>query len=170
MEPLYSSQASDFREGRRLRALELKQAGWSQRAIAQALGVTQGALSQWMRRARQGQGAPALLGRKPKGATPRLTQEQKTRLLQRLLEGAEAFGFRGDVWTQARIAQVIEREFGISYHPSSISRLLKRCGWSRQKPNRRARQRDEEAIRRWSEERWPQLKKSASKKDAPRSS
>lgn len=166
MEQTYSSQASDFCEGRRLRALELKQAGWSQKAIAQALGVTEGAVSQWMKRARQGQGALALLGRKPNGAAPRLSDDQKAHLLQLLLQGAEAFGFRGDVWTQARVAQVIQQEQGVAYHRSSISRLLKSCRWSRHKPMRRARPRDEEAIRRWKEERWPRLKKSAKKKDA----
>lgn len=167
MEPTNSSQARDFREGRRLRALELKQAGWSQKAIAEALGVTPGAVSQWMKRARQPEGALALLGRKPDGAAPRLSPEQKSHLLQLLLQGAPAFGFRGEVWTQARVAQIIEQELGVSYHPSSISRLLKSLGWSRQKPIRRARQRNQEAIEHWKEERWPQLKKSARKKGVP---
>jgi transposase len=166
MEQIISSQARDFREGRRLRARELKQAGWNQKAIAEALGVTPGAVSQWMKRARQPEGALALLARKPDGATPRLSDEQKGHLLQMLLQGAQAFGFRGDVWTQARVAQVIQQEWGVSYHPSSISRLLKSCGWSRQKPIGRARQRNQEAIERWKEERWPQLKKSARRKDA----
>lgn len=78
-------------------------------------------------------------------------------LLQR---GAEAHGFRGEVWTCARVAEVIRREFGVSYHPAHVSRLLKALKQkSLQKPQRRANQRDEEAIEHWKEERWPSLKK-----------
>ena len=73
---------------------------------------------------------------------------------------AEAFGFRGDIWTQPRVTEVIRRQFQVSYHSSQVGRILKGCGWSRQKPVRRAVQRDEEAIQRWKEERWPQVKKS----------
>ena len=57
------------------------------------------------------------------------------------------------------MAQVILKEFGVSYHPAHVSRLLREAGLSLQKPARRANQRDEEAIKRWKEERWPSLKK-----------
>ena len=73
--------------------------------------------------------------------------------------GAEAYGFRGAVWTRQRVAQVIHREFGVRYHPAHVSRLLRAIGWSRQKPIQRASQRDEAAIRAWQEERFPELKK-----------
>lgn len=153
-----SAQASDWREGRRLRAWELHLQGWKQPAIAQALGVTQGAVSQWLQRAQEG-GAQALRRRKAPGAKPRLTAEQRAQIPQLLQRGAEAFGFRGDVWTRGRIAEVIRREFAVSYHPSHVGRILRACRWSRQKPVRRARQRDEAAIRRWQEERWPEIQK-----------
>lgn len=158
MEPLASQDAKDWREGRRLRAYELAQQGWKQKAIAQALGVTGGAVSQWMARART-EGGAALSKRSSPGAPPKLTQEQKAALPSLLLRGAPAFGFSGDVWTAARVAAVIEREWRVVYHPSHVARLLHALGWSRQKPTRRARQRNEGAVQEWQEERLPALKK-----------
>jgi transposase len=158
MEKTLSSQATDWREGRRLRAYELKQQGWKQTQIADALGVTEGAVSQWMRRARE-EGVEGLRHKPPPGATPRLSKDERARLPELLAQGAQAHGFRGDVWTCERVARVIREEFGVSYHPAHVSRLLKALRQSLQKPQRRANQRDEEAIERWKEERWPSLKK-----------
>ena len=76
-----------------------------------------------------------------------------------LAQGAPAHGFRGDVSTCERVAEVVRKEFGVVYHPAHVSRLLRALGLSSQKPARRATQRDEQAVRRWKEERWPQLKK-----------
>ena len=160
MVKLLSNTATDWREGRRLRAWELKQAGWKQRDIARALGVTEGAVSQWCTRAEE-EGVEGLYRRPAPGAKPRLSEEEKARLLELLARGAEAFGFRGNIWTLERVAEVIHRELGVSYHPSHIGRILRACGWSRQKPIRRATQRDEAAIRRWVEERWPEIEKGA---------
>ena len=151
-------QPTDWREGRRLRAGALPQQGWSQKQIAVALGVTQGAVSQWIARGRAG-GTVALRNRSRKGATPKLTQEQRERLPDLLKCGAEAYGFVGDVWTQARIASVIKREFGVSYHVDHIGRLLRSIGWSVQKPIERATERNDAAIERWRTEKWPALKK-----------
>lgn len=158
METTHSIQTIDWREGRRLRAWELKQKGWKQRDIAEALGVSNGAVSQWVKRAKEG-GIETLRRRKPTGAPRRLSTKERAQIPQLLQEGAESFGFRGEMWTQARIAEVIRRTFGTSYHPSHVGRILRDCGWSLQKPVRRARQRDEAAIERWKQERWPQVKK-----------
>jgi transposase len=158
MERNLSSQVTNWREARRFRAWELYQMGWKQQDIAEALGVTKGAVSQWLKRAREG-GIDALRHCKPPGAPCRLTPEQRAQLPQLLARGAESFGFRGDLWTQPRIATVIRREFGVAYHSSQVGRILKIGGWSRQKPLRRATQRDETAIQHWKEERWPVLKK-----------
>jgi transposase len=158
MEKTLSSQATDWREGRRLRAYELKQQGWKQTQIADALGVTEGAVSQWMKRARE-EGVEGLRHKPPPGATPRLSNQERTKVPELLAQGAEAYGFRGDVWTCERVAIVIRKEFGVSYHPAHVSRLLKALRQSLQKPQRQANQRDEEAIERWKEKRWPQLKK-----------
>jgi transposase len=153
----------DWREGRRLRAWELAQQGWTQSAIAAALGVTQGAVSQWLRRARAG-GVAALRRRPAPGAPPKLTPAQRAQVPALLARGAAAFGFRGNVWTAPRIATVIETHFGVRYHPAHVSRLVRARGWSVQRPVQRATQRDEAAIARWYAERWPTLKKGRPKK------
>jgi transposase len=158
MKAQLTSRVTDWREGRRLRAWELHQQGWSQKAIAAALGVTAGAVSQWFTRATEG-GVAALRRQPPPGATPKLSHEQRTQLPGLLSQGATHYGFVGDVWTQPRVAEVIRREFGVRYHPSHVGRLLKALGWSRQCPIQRATQRDEAAIQRWRDETWPRLKK-----------
>jgi len=142
-----------------LRAFELKEEGWSQQRIAEALGVSKGAVSQWMKRARDGGGVEALKRRPAPGARPRLSEEQRMKLPELLVRGVEAHGFRGEVWTCERVAIVIRREFGVSYHPAHVSRVVRALGLSLQKPARRANQRDEEAIEHWKNERWPELKK-----------
>jgi transposase len=166
MEKTLSSQATDWREGRRLRAYELKQQGWKQTQIADALGVTEGSVSQWMRRARE-EGVEGLRHKPPPGATPRLSKDERARLPELLAQGAQAHGFRGDVWTCERVAIVIRKKFGVSYHPAHVSRLLKALRQSLQKPQRRANQRDEEAIERWKEKRWPSLKRGCKRKAGP---
>src|SRR5215475_10568370 len=148
----------DWLEGRRKRAWELKQQGWKQQDIAAALGVTKGAVSQWMRRAREG-GVEALRRHLPTGPTPKLTAEQLAQLPGLLAPGAEAYGYRGQVWTTKRVAEVIWRTFGVSYHPAHISRLLRSVGLSVQQPIERATQRDEQAVTTWQSETWPALKK-----------
>jgi transposase len=158
MEKTLSSQATNWREGRRLRALELKERGWKQTEIADALGVSEGAVSQWMKRARE-EGVEGLRHKPPPGATPRLSDQERAQLPELLAQGAQAHGFRGEVWTCERVAIVIRKEFGVSYHPAHVSRVVRALGLSLQKPMRRANQRDEEAIRHWKEERWPELKK-----------
>ncbi len=158
MEKTLSSQATNWREGRRLRALELKERGWKQTQIADALGVTEGAVSQWMKRARE-EGVEGLRHKPPPGATPRLSEDERAKLPKLLAQGAEAHGFRGEVWTCERVATVIRREFGVSYHPAHVSRVVRALGLSLQKPQRRAEQRDEEAIDNWKEKKWPSLKK-----------
>lgn len=147
-----------FKEWRRRRGLVLRRRGWSQRAIAEALGVTPGAVSQWLAAARRG-GLEALRARPASGRPPKLTEGQLGLLPDFLWHGAEAYGFRGELWTCSRVAQVIEREFGVRYHKDHVSRLLKELGWTPQVPVTRAVQRDEEAIERWRDQVWPQLKK-----------
>jgi transposase len=158
----------EWREERRLRAWALKAKGWSQQRIAEALGVTAGAVSQWMRRGREG-GVEALKRRPRPGAVPRLAAEQRAQIPLLLARGAEAFGFRGDVWTAKRVAAVIRREFGVHYHPNHVGKLLRTAGWSVQKPIEQASQRDEAAIEAWRTERWPALKRGPTRRGGPSS-
>jgi transposase len=149
--------ADDWREWRRLRALHLKQQGWSQRDIAEALGVAEATVSRWLSRAHAG-GPEALFTRRSPGHPPKLTPAQKRLIPDFLWHGPEAYGFRGEVWTCARVAQVIAEEFGVRYHKGHVSRLLKDLRWTPQVPITRAIQRDEEAIEHWRAEVWPGLR------------
>ena len=141
-----------------MRAWELHEQGWKQKDIAAALGVSEGAVSQWFKKA-NAQGTEALRHQPAPGATPKLTAEQRAQLPALLRKGAEAFGFRGQVWTTERVAEMIKQTFGVSYHPAHCSRLLRSLKYSQQKPIQRATQRDEAAIQQWKEQRWEELKK-----------
>lgn len=140
-----------------MQAWQLAQRGWTQRAIALALGASEGAVSHWLVTART-QGPGALRSHPSPGRPGRLTEEQKRLIPDFLWHGAEAYGFRGDLWTCPRIAQVLRRELRVRYSRSQVSRLLKELHWTPQVPLTRAIQRDEEAIRLWSLETWPELK------------
>jgi transposase len=143
-----------------MRALDLARQGWKQRAIAIALDASEGAVSRWLAAARRG-GPEALRSHPGPGPAAKLTPEQLRLIPDFLWHGAEAYGFRGDVWTCERVAGVIGEEFGVSYSKSQVSRLLKRLGWTPQVPITRAIQRDEEAIGRWRAESWPALRERA---------
>jgi transposase len=146
----------DWREWRRVRAWRMKRDGWYQREIAEALGVTEVSVSRWFGRVRMG-GELALLSRPIPGRSSALSPAQQRAIPEFLWHGAEAYGFRGSVWTCARVAKVIEQEFGVAYDKSQVSRLLKRLGWTPQTPIRRASQRDEQAIEVWRRATWPRL-------------
>lgn len=155
---------TSWKEERRTRAWALYQTGWKQKDIAEALGVTQGAVSQWIKRGRAG-GEAGLTEQPKSGAPVRLSAADRQKLPGMLERGAESFGFRGELWTCARVGKLIEREFGVRYHPAHVSRILKDLGWTPQKPIRRAKQRKEAEIQHWKDVRWPELKKRRSKKD-----
>src|SRR5438034_9206071 len=129
----HSGQSLSWREGRRQRAWELHQQGWNQRRIAQALGVSPSAVCQWLKRATR-QGTEALRAHPPPGRPPVLTVAQLDHLAALLAQGAQAFGFRGAVWTRRRVGQLIYEQFGVRYHPGHVSRLLLRIGWTSQIP------------------------------------
>jgi transposase len=151
-----------------MRAWELHEQGWKQKDIAAALGVSEGAVSQWFKKAKV-QGGEALRHQPPPGRPAQLNPEQLAQLPSLLAQGAQAFGFRGQVWTTARVVEMIRQQFGVSYHRAHGSRLLRRLKYSRQKPIQKATQRDEAAIQNWKEHQWDELKKKPSAKNAPSS-
>ena len=140
--------------------MDLKRRGWIQAEIAEALDVSEVALSGWLARARDG-GPEALRARPAPGRAPRLSPDQLRSIPELLWHGPEAYGFRGQVWTCARVAKVIEWEFGVRYHKDHVGRLLKGLHWTPQQPIKRAIQRDDEAIQRWRDEIWPELRRRA---------
>jgi len=152
--------ASDCSEWRRMQAWQLKQLGWKQRDIATALAASEGAVSQWLAVARS-EGPEALRSRSAPGHPAKLTADQRHLLPDFLWHGPEAYGFRGEVWTCARVVHIIREEFGVSYSKSQVSRILKELSWTPHVPVSRAIQRDEEAIDRWRAEVWPALQQRA---------
>jgi transposase len=128
--------------------------------IARALGVSEAAVSKWNKELGRNS-LHALEMHKATGRPPKLNQEAKKQLAEKLKQGAIVAGFPTEQWTQARVKKVIEQEFGVVYHQNYISRLLKEMGWSVQKPDPRAIERDEELILAWLKQDWPRIKKSA---------
>jgi transposase len=127
--------------------------------IARLLEVAPSSVSRWKQALEQG-GPQALRAKPHPGPTPRLSRRQKTRLLTKLRQGPRKAGYATELWTCPRVAEVIHQLFGVRYHPAHVWRLLREWGWSPQKPEHRARERDEQAIARWRTRTWPRLKKS----------
>jgi transposase len=148
-------------ERRRTGAKLLRAGRLSQAEIARQLGVSRATVSDWSKRLADG-GLRALRRRKAPGRPARLTPADEKELRRVLRRGAMAAGFPTDRWTMRRIGQVIQREFGVHYHPNYLNRLLARQGWSVQQPLPRASERDETLIRAWLAQDWPRIKKSAS--------
>jgi transposase len=146
----------DFREWRRLQALHLREGGWRRCDVADALDVTERSVSQWTAVARV-RGPRGLWSAPIPGRPPALSAEQQERIPEFLWHGAEAYGFRGSVWTCGRIAKVIEEEFAVAYDKGHVSRLLRQLRWTPQMPIRRASRRDEPAIEQWRTRTWPRL-------------
>ncbi len=145
-------------ERRRMRAVRLFEQGETQAAVARRLGVSRTTAMRWLQ-ALEVQGREGLRAAGRAGRKPRLTAAQLEQVEQALLEGPLAFGHATDLWTLPRVAEVIRRVTGVRYHPGHVWRVLRRLGWSRQKPTTRARERDEEAIQRWVKTTWPAVKK-----------
>ena len=145
-------------ERRRRRAVQLLDSGHSIGTVARMVGAAFSAVWRWQEAVRR-QGPTALAPKPVPGRPPKLTTRQRGRLPRVLARGARAHGYATDLWTTKRVATVIAREFGVRYHPAHVSRLLAACGWSCQKPERRAVERDEAAIRHWKRYRWTAIQK-----------
>lgn len=150
--------SADLLEDRRKRALTLLDSGCSLNEVGRRIGCAPISVMRW-RDARRGGGEQALRVRYSPGRPPKLDKKQRKTLVGLLLRGARAHGFGTELWTTARIAEMIEREFGIQYHRDHVGRLMHSLQWSPQKPERRALERDEKAIAHWKEKDWPRIKK-----------
>ena len=130
---------------RRIRAVELVQVGESPEDVAHLLGCGRSSVYTWVKLAREDPGK--LAARPHPGRTPRLGEADRKRLEELLLRGAVAHGWRTELWTAARVADLIERHFKVSFHPEHVRKVLKRkLAWTSQKPQKRAKERDEVAI------------------------
>jgi transposase len=150
---------SDWKEARRWRGVELFQEGWRRSEIAEALGVSRNSVSRWIRAYRNG-GKKSLRSVPRCGAPTRLSAEKKYQILELLYPGAEAWGFLGDVWTCSRIAKIVEKHFGVTYHSHHIAKIMEQLNWTSHMPRSKALQRDERAIANWVHRKWPAIKKS----------
>src|SRR5712692_4926194 len=143
---------------RRNQAIQLWKSGRIAASIARALSASRSSVSRWIQ-AYQHKGTTGLEAKPIPGRPPRLSSKQQHQLERLLLLGPLAAGHKTDLWTLARIAKLSKRQFGVVYHPSHIWKVLQQLGWSCQKPERRATQRDEAAIAHWKRYVWPQVKK-----------
>lgn len=145
-------------EQRRREAARLFTAGISQAEVARQLRVSPSSANRWHQAWKRG-GEAGLARRGPPGRKPRLSAEQRGPLARLLLEGPGAAGYATELWTLPRIQKLIQDRFRVRYHPSHVWLLLRQMGWSCQKPTPRAQERDEAAIARWRQARWPQIKR-----------
>ncbi len=152
------SGSADLIADRRRRALAFLDEGLSLHEVARIIECNASSVMRW-RDARQKKGDEAFTVHFSPGRPPKLSAARKRKLEKLLLKGAVAHGFSTSLWTTARIANVIEKEFGVRYHPDHIGRLMSWLGWSHQKPERRALERDEDRIGRWKTQEWPRIKK-----------
>lgn len=143
---------------RRKQAAKLFRRGKSQADVARELGVSRQSVSRWHADWEEG-GAGALRGAGRAGRLPELDATDLEQVERRLVEGPLANGYATDMWTLQRVAEVIETETGVAYHPGHVWRVLRQMGWSRQRPARRAVERNEEAIANWVKKEWPRVKK-----------
>jgi transposase len=145
-------------ERRRRRAIALLEAGHRQSEVARRVDAHPTSVKRWWE-AYQENGEGGLAAKPMPGRPSKLTARQRKLLVSRLLKGAKANGCPTDLWTCPRIVEVIERRFGVRYHVDHIPRLMASLGWSCQKPEKRAVERDEARIGQWVAKDWPRIKK-----------
>lgn len=153
-------------ERRRVKATVLLMKGLSPTEVAKRVGVTVTSVCRWQHSHLEG-GEEALAAKPVPGRPTKLEDKECQQLLDILLDGALAYGFPNEFWTLKRIVRVIQKEFRVKYHPSHVWKVLRRFHWSCQVPERRAIQRDEEAIEHWKRYKWPSIKKKVRKTWCP---
>jgi transposase len=150
--------SAELLEDRRRRALRLLDEGRSLNEVARLIDCAPSSVMRW-RNKRRRDGEEGLKVRVSPGRPHKLSGTRCRVLLRLLLKGAMASGYRTQLWTTARIAEVIRKKFRVNYHRDHVGRLMHRLGWSHQKPQKKALERDEGKIRRFLREEWPRVKK-----------
>ena len=140
-----------------MQAAQLFEQGLCQAEVSRQLGVKPASVCRWHQVWRAG-GPEALRQQATAGRKARLTPAQRQQLEQALRQGPQAHGYRSQLWTLERIGALIRKRFGVRYHPGPVWKLLRKLGWSPQRPTTRARERKEEAIAQWRRRRWPAQK------------
>ena len=141
-----------------MRAARLLEKGYSQSEVARRVGAHRQSVSQWAAELRK-KGRAGLKQAGRAGRKPRLSSQQLKQIEQGLKQGPKALGYGTNLWTSARVAHFIQWECGVAYHPGHVWRILRRLGWSCQRPTGRALERNEAKIQQWKQKRWPELKK-----------
>jgi transposase len=142
-----------------MRAARLLAQGKKPSEVARAVGCSPSSVTRWKEMMRK-KGVEGLKAKPAPGRPSFLSKSQKKKLVKILLRGPRASGYATDLWTCKRVAEVIRRRFGVRYNPKAVWFVLRSLGWSCQKPERQARERDEAAIESWRRQDWPRIKKS----------
>lgn len=145
-------------EERRERAMRLVGQGYGTMETARIMGVSRESIRFWRKLFKEN-GKEGLKVTPPDGRPPKINEKERELLREGLIKGAKACGFSTDLWTLSRVAKHIKEEFGVEYHPGHVWRILRKMGFSAQKPQRRAKERDEGVIQNWIDETWPKIKK-----------
>lgn len=148
-------------EAHRLQAGKLLAAGRTVQEVAKIVEASESSVRRWRLALRKG-GLEALKAKVHHGRPSRLSTKQKQRLVTILLKGPRKTGYRTDLWTCRRVAEVIAKTFDVEYHSAHVWKILHELGWTCQKPERRARERNEAAIAHWRKHEWPRIKKGRS--------
>lgn len=155
--------AMDEAAKRRVRAGRLLMQGKPPAEVAAAVGAPRQTVYRWLD-VLSAEGLDGLRIMSKGGRPAQLDAEQHEELRRILLAGPQAAGFGSELWTIKRVRETIKRHFGVQYSEVHVWRLLGKLGFSSQKPEKRAKERDEQAIARWKKRTWPALKKSAARK------
>jgi len=132
--------------------------GWKQKDVAAFLGVSLKAVGKWVA-ASKASGDDGLAGKPHPGAKPKLSKPQERSVLSFLAKKPQAFGYKTDLWTTRRLAEVIAKRYGVRFHSNYLAAWLRRRGYSPQKPEIEAVERKNPAIARWVAEDWPRIEK-----------
>lgn len=150
------------KEKRRLKAIDLLKKGRTQYFIANKLGVSYEAVSQWVK-AYKKKGKKGLLSKGKSGPKGRLSQAKKQKIRQAILKGPKAMGYPTDLWTLERLAALIKKIAKVEYHPGHVWKIIIGLGFTCQKPQTKAKERQEKVIKEWRKKTFPRFKKMGSK-------